>query len=103
MQISARADGTAIAAAGRELVSVVLNSRKWVRSKLTGLKTGDKRPSLSGYEPDGKQMDKIIAQKASKLTLMARSKKTMTEHQGCREGDLKAIHRAAGYTVKYKF
>ena len=48
-------------------------------------------------------MDKIIAQKASKLTLMARSKKTAKLNiKVVVKGDLKAI-TDAGYTVKYKF
>ena len=72
--------------------------------KLTGLKTGDKATITFRAKTDGKaEMDKIIAQKASKLTLMARSKKTAKLNiKVVVKGDLKAI-TDAGYTVKYKF
>ena len=72
--------------------------------KLTGLKTGDKATITFRAKTDGKaEMDKMIAQKASKLTLMARSKKTAKLNiKVVVKGDLKAI-TDAGYTVKYKF
>ena len=75
------ADGrtaTITAAAGHELVSVVLNGKEMGKvEKLTGLKTGDKATITFQAKTDGKaEMDKMIAQKASKLTLMARSAKT---------------------------
>ena len=102
------ADGrtaTIIAAAGHELVSVVLNGKEMGKvEKLTGLKTGDKATITFRAKTDGKaEMDKIVAQKASKLTLMARSKKTAKLNiKVVVKGDLKAI-TDAGYTVKYKF
>ena len=102
------ADGrtaTITAAAGHELVSVVLNGKEMGKvEKLTGLKTGDKATITFRAKTDGKaEMDKIIAQKASKLTLMARSKKTAKLNiKVVVKGDLKAI-TDAGYTVKYKF
>ena len=102
------ADGrtaTITAAAGHELVSVVLNGKEMGKvEKLTGLKTGDKATVTFRAKTDGKaEMDKIIAQKASKLTLMARSKKTAKLNiKVVVKGDLKAI-TDAGYTVKYKF
>ena len=101
------ADGrtaTITAAAGHELVSVVLNGKEMGKvEKLTGLKTGDKATITFRAKTDGKaEMDKIIAQKASKLTLMARSKKTAKLNiKVVVKGDLKAI-TDAGYTVKYK-
>ena len=72
--------------------------------KLTGLKTGDKATITFQAKTNGKaEMDKIIAQKASKLTLMARSKKTAKLNiKVVVKGDLKAI-TDAGYTVKYRF
>ena len=96
---------TITAAAGHELVSVVLNGKEMGKvEKLTGLKTGDKATITFRAKTDGKaEMDKIIAQKASKLTLMARSKKTAKLNiKVVVKGDLKAI-TDAGYTVKYKF
>ena len=102
------ADGrtaTITAAAGHELISVVLNGKKMGKvEKLTGLKTGDKATITFRAKTDGKaEMDKIIAQKASRLTLMARSKKTAKLNiKVVVKGDLKAI-TDAGYTVKYKF
>ena len=102
------ADGrtaTITAAAGHELVSVVLNGKEMGKvEKLTGLKTGDKATITFRAKTDGKaEMDKIIAQKASKLTLMARSKNTAKLNiKVVVKGDLKAI-TDAGYTVKYKF
>ena len=102
------ADGrtaTITAAAGHELVSVVLNGKEMGKvEKLIGLKTGDKATITFRAKTDGKaEMDKIIAQKASKLTLMARSKKTAKLNiKVVVKGDLKAI-TDAGYTVKYKF
>ena len=102
------ADGrtaTITAAAGHELVSVVLNGKEMGKvEKLTGLKTGDKATITFRAKTDGKaEMDKMIAQKASKLTLMARSKKTAKLNiKVVVKGDLKAI-ADAGYTVKYKF
>lgn len=102
------ADGrtaTITAAAGHELVSVVLNGKEMGKvEELTGLKTGDKATITFRAKTDGKaEMDKIIAQKASKLTLMARSKKTAKLNiKVVVKGDLKAI-TDAGYTVKYKF
>ena len=102
------ADGrtaTITAAAGHELVSVVLNGKEMGKvEKLTGLKTGDKATITFQAKTDGKaEMDKMIAQKASKLTLMARSKKTAKLNiKVVVKGDLKAI-TDAGYTVKYKF
>ena len=102
------ADGrtaTITANAGHELVSVVLNGKEMGKvEKLTGLKTGDKATITFRAKTDGKaEMDKIIAQKASKLTLMARSKKTAKLNiKVVVKGDLKAI-TDAGYTVKYKF
>ena len=102
------ADGrtaTITAAAGHELVSVVLNGKEMGKvEKLTGLKTGDKATITFWAKTDGKaEMDKMIAQKASKLTLMARSKKTAKKNiKVVVKGDLKAI-TDAGYTVKYKF
>ena len=71
------ADGrtaTITAAAGHELVSVVLNGKEMGKvEKLTGLKTGDKATITFQAKTDGKaEMDKMIAQKASKLKLMAR-------------------------------
>ena len=102
------ADGrtaTITAAAGHELVSVVLNGKEMGKiEKLTGLKTGDKATITFRAKTDGKaEMDKIIAQKASKLTLMARSKKTAKLNiKVVVKGDLKAI-TDAGYTIKYKF
>ena len=96
---------TITAAAGHELVSVVLNGKEMGKvEKLTGLKTGDKATITFQAKADGKaEMDKIIAQKASKLTLMARSKKTAKLNiKVVVKGDLKAI-TDAGYTVKYKF
>ena len=102
------ADGrtaTITAAAGHELVSVVLNGKEMGKvEKLTGLKTGDKATITFKAKTDGKaEMDKMIAQKASKLKLMARSKKTAKLNiKVVVKGDLKAI-TDAGYTVKYKF
>ena len=102
------ADGrtaTITAAAGHELVSVVLNGKEMGKvEKLTGLKTGDKATITFQAKTDGKaEMDKMIAQKASKLTLMARSAKTAKKNiKVVVKGDLKAI-TDAGYTVKYKF
>ena len=102
------ADGrtaTITANAGHELVSVVLNGKEMGKvEKLTGLKTGDKATITFKAKTDGKaEMDKMIAQKASKLTLMARSKKTAKLNiKVVVKGDLKAI-TDAGYTVKYKF
>ena len=102
------ADGrtaTITAAAGHELVSVVLNGKEMGKvEKLTGLKTGDKATITFQAKADGKaEMDKMIAQKASKLTLMARSTKTAKLNiKVVVKGDLKAI-TDAGYTVKYKF
>ena len=102
------ADGrtaTITANAGHELVSVVLNGKEMGKvEKLTGLKTGDKATITFQAKTDGKaEMDKMIAQKASKLTLMARSKKTAKLNiKVVVKGDLKAI-TDAGYTVKYKF
>ena len=102
------ADGrtaTITAAAGHELVSVVLNGKEMGKvEKLTGLKTGDKATITFRAKTDGKaEMDKMIAQKASKLTLMARSAKTAKKNiKVVVKGDLKAI-TDAGYTVKYKF
>ena len=102
------ADGrtaTITAAVGHELVSVVLNGKEMGKvEKLTGLKTSDKATITFRAKTDGKaEMDKIIAQKASKLTLMARSKKTAKLNiKVVVKGDLKAI-TDAGYTVKYKF
>ena len=102
------ADGrtaTITAAAGHELVSVVLNGKEMGKvEKLTGLKTGDKATITFQAKTDGKaEMDKIIAQKASKLKLMARSAKTAKKNiKVVVKGDLKAI-TDAGYTVKYKF
>ena len=102
------ADGrtaTITAAAGHELVSVVLNGKEMGKvEKLTGLKTGDKATITFRAKTDGKaEMDKMIAQKASKLKLMARSAKTAKKNiKVIVKGDLKAI-TDAGYTVKYKF
>ena len=102
------ADGrtaTITAAAGHELVSVVLNGKEMGKvEKLTGLKTGDKATITFQAKTDGKaEMDKMTAQKASKLKLMARSKKTAKKNiKVVVKGDLKAI-TDAGYTVKYKF
>ena len=102
------ADGrtaTITANAGHELVSVVLNGKEMGKvEKLTGLKTGDKATITFQAKTDGKaEMDKMIAQKASKLTLMARSAKTAKLNiKVVVKGDLKAI-TDAGYTVKYKF
>ena len=102
------ADGrtaTITAAAGHELVSVLLNGKEMGKvEKLTGLKTGDKATITFQAKTDGKaEMDKMIAQKASKLTLMARSAKTAKKNiKVVVKGDLKAI-TDAGYTVKYKF
>ena len=102
------ADGrtaTITAAAGHELVSVLLNGKEMGKvEKLTGLKTGDKATITFRAKTDGKaEMDKIIAQKASKLKLMARSAKTAKKNiKVVVKGDLKAI-TDAGYTVKYKF
>ena len=102
------ADGrtaTITAAAGHELVSVVLNGKEMGKvEKLTGLKTGDKATITFRAKADGKtEMDKMIAQKASKLKLMARSAKTAKKNiKVVVKGDLKAI-TDAGYTVKYKF
>ena len=102
------ADGrtaTITANAGHELVSVVLNGKEMGKvEKLTGLKTGDKATITFQAKTDGKaEMDKMIAQKASKLTLMARSAKTAKKNiKVVVKGDLKAI-TDAGYTVKYKF
>ena len=102
------ADGrtaTITANAGHELVSVVLNGKEMGKvEKLTGLKTGDKATITFQAKTDGKaEMDKIIAQKASRLTLMARSAKTAKKNiKVVVKGDLKAI-TDAGYTVKYKF
>ena len=102
------ADGrtaTITANAGHELVSVVLNGKEMGKvEKLTGLKTGDKATITFQAKTDGKaEMDKMIAQKASKLTLMARSKKTAKKNiKVVVKADLKAI-TDAGYTVKYKF
>ena len=102
------ADGrtaTITAAAGHELVSVVLNGKEMGKvEKLTGLKTGDKATITFRAKADGKaEMDKMIAQKASKLNLMARSAKTAKKNiKVVVKGDLKAI-TDAGYTVKYKF
>ena len=102
------ADGrtaTITANAGHELVSVVLNGKEMGKvEKLTGLKTGDKATITFQAKTDGKaEMDKMIAQKASKLKLMARSAKTAKKNiKVVVKGDLKAI-TDAGYTVKYKF
>ena len=102
------ADGrtaTITAAAGHELVSVVLNGKEMGKvEKLTGLKTGDKATITFRAKTDGKvEMDKMIAQKASKLTLMARTAKTAKLNiKVVVKGDLEAI-TDAGYTVKYKF
>ena len=102
------ADGrtaTITANAGHELVSVVLNGKEMGKvEKLTGLKTGDKATITFRAKTDGKaEMDKMIAQKASKLKLMARSAKTAKKNiKVVVKGDLKAI-TDAGYTVKYKF
>ena len=102
------ADGrtaTITANAGHELVSVVLNGKEMGKvEKLTGLKTGDKATITFQAKADGKaEMDKMIAQKASKLKLMARSAKTAKLNiKVVVKGDLKAI-TDAGYTVKYKF
>ena len=102
------ADGrtaTITANAGHELVSVVLNGKEMGKvEKLTGLKTGDKATITFQAKADGKaEMDKMIAQKASKLKLMARSAKTAKKNiKVVVKGDLKAI-TDAGYTVKYKF
>ena len=102
------ADGrtaTITADAGHELVSVVLNGKEMGKvEKLTGLKTGDKATITFQAKADGKaEMDKMIAQKASKLKLMARSAKTAKKNiKVVVKGDLKAI-TDAGYTVKYKF
>ena len=102
------ADGrtaTITANAGHELVSVVLNGKEMGKvEKLTGLKTGDKATITFQAKTDGKaEMDKMIAQKASKLNLMARSAKTAKKNiKVVVKGDLKAI-TDAGYTVKYKF
>ena len=102
------ADGrtaTITAAAGHELVSVVLNGKEMGKvEKLTGLKTGDKATITFQAKTDGKaEMDKMTAQKASKLKLMARSAKTAKKNiKVVVKGDLKAI-TDAGYTVKYKF
>ena len=102
------ADGrtaTITANAGHELVSVVLNGKEMGKvEKLTGLKTGDKATITFQAKTDGKaEMDKMIAQKASKLKLMARSTKTTKKNiKVVVKGDLKAI-TDAGYTVKYKF
>ena len=102
------ADGrtaTITANSGHELVSVVLNGKEMGKvEKLTGLKTGDKATITFKAKTDGKaEMDKMIAQKASKLTLMARSTKTAKLNiKVVVKGDLKAI-TDAGYTVKYKF
>ena len=102
------ADGrtaTITANAGHELVSVVLNGKEMGKvEKLTGLKTGDKATITFQAKTDGKaEMDKMIAQKASKLTLMARSKKTAKLNiKVVVKGDLKAITDTR-YTVKYKF
>jgi len=96
---------TITAAAGHELVSVVLNGKEMGKvEKLTGLKTGDKATITFQAKTDGKaEMDKMIAQKASKLKLMARSAKTAKKNiKVVVKGDLKAI-TDAGYTVKYKF
>ena len=102
------ADGrtaTITADAGHELVSVVLNGKEMGKvEKLIGLKTGDKATITFRAKADGKaEMDKMIAQKASKLKLMARSAKTAKKNiKVVVKGDLKAI-TDAGYTVKYKF
>ncbi len=97
------ADGrtaTITAAAGHELVSVVLNGKEMGKvEKLTGLKTGDKATITFRAKTDGKaEMDKIIAQKASKLTLIgALQKDREAEHQSCCEGRPQGNHRRGLY------
>ena len=74
------------------------------RSELPEVTAAAKATITFRAKTDGKaEMDKMIAQKASKLTLMARSKKTAKLNiKVVVKGDLKAI-TDAGYTVKYKF
>ena len=78
--------------------------------KLTGLKTGDKATITFQAKTDGKaEMDKMIAQKASKLTLMARSAKTAKKNiKAVLKSDAKVKAsikemKDLGFTVKYRF